>query len=82
MLFLLRRVPTVPVQRTVAAIFPARLKTTKTHIYILRLLDHPRVSVLDGGYEGWVQDGHPTTTAHPERKLPTKMGSFNVEGKG
>jgi thiosulfate/3-mercaptopyruvate sulfurtransferase len=31
-------------------------------LYILRLLGHPRVSVLGGGYEGWVQDAHPTTT--------------------
>ena len=29
--------------------------------YVLKLLGHPRVSVLGGGFEGWVQDGHPTT---------------------
>lgn len=30
--------------------------------YILKLLGHPRVSVLDGGFEGWMRGGHPTTT--------------------
>jgi thiosulfate/3-mercaptopyruvate sulfurtransferase len=29
--------------------------------YLLKLLGHPRVSVLDGGFEGWTQGGHPTT---------------------
>jgi thiosulfate/3-mercaptopyruvate sulfurtransferase len=29
--------------------------------YLLKLLGHPRVSVLGGGYEGWARDGHPTT---------------------
>ena len=29
--------------------------------YLLKLLGHPRVSVLDGGFETWTQGGHPTT---------------------
>ena len=31
-------------------------------LYLLKLLGHARVSVLGSGYEGWVRDGHPTTT--------------------
>ena len=31
-------------------------------LYLLKLLGHTRVSVLGSGYEGWVRDGHPTTT--------------------
>lgn len=30
--------------------------------YLLKLLGHPRVSVLHGGLEGWIQSGHPLTT--------------------
>ena len=41
-------------------------------LYILRLLGHPRVSVLGGGYEGWVQDGHPTSSEIQQ----TARGSF------
>ena len=41
-------------------------------LYIMKLLGHPRVSVLGGGYEGWVQDGHPTTTEVQQ----TAEGSF------
>ena len=41
-------------------------------LYIMKLLGHPRVSVLGGGYEGWVQDGHPTTTE--PRSIP--RGNF------
>ncbi|CAI8010274.1 Thiosulfate sulfurtransferase [Geodia barretti] len=41
-------------------------------LYILRLLGHPRVSVLGGGYEGWVQDGHHTSSEIQQ----TVRGSF------
>ena len=41
-------------------------------LYIMKLLGHPRVSVLGGGYEGWVQDGHPTATEVQQ----TAEGSF------
>lgn len=29
--------------------------------YVIKLLGHPRVSVLSGGFEGWTLAGHPTT---------------------
>ena len=35
-------------------------------LYVLKLLGHPRVSVLNGGYEGWVEQGLPTTTKAPQ----------------
>ena len=35
-------------------------------LYILKLLGHPRVSVLNVGYEGWVKQGFPTTTKTPQ----------------
>ena len=46
-------------------------------LYILRLLGHPRVSVLGGGYEGWVQDGHPTTTETQEVTEGTFQPKWN-----
>jgi thiosulfate/3-mercaptopyruvate sulfurtransferase len=45
--------------------------------YILRLLGHPRVSVLGGGYEGWVQDGHPTTTEAKQLAKGTFQPKWN-----
>ena len=46
MLFLLRRIPTVSVQRTVAAIFPARLKTTKAAASASRIVDASKARQL------------------------------------
>ena len=40
--------------------------------YLLKLLGHPRVSVLGGGFEGWTQAGHPTTNG---AETPSK-GTF------
>lgn len=40
--------------------------------YVLKLLGHPRVSVLDGGFESWMQNGHPTS----QDALPVKRGTF------
>jgi len=33
--------------------------------WMLRWLGHDRVAVLDGGWEGWVAEGHPTTAQLP-----------------
>ena len=40
--------------------------------YVLKLLGHPRVSVLDGGFEGWKQGGHPIT----QDAQPVARGTF------
>lgn len=35
-------------------------------LYVLKLLGHPRVSVLNGGFEGWSERGYATTTEVPQ----------------
>lgn len=35
--------------------------------WVLTALGHERVSVLDGGWEGWTREGRPTTSAAPAR---------------
>ena len=34
-------------------------------LYLLKLLGHPSVSILNGGFEGWTKHGLPTSTATP-----------------
>ena len=34
--------------------------------YILKLLGHPKVSVLSGGFENWLENGYPTTRDVPQ----------------
>lgn len=36
--------------------------------WMLRWVGHDRVAVLDGGWEAWVNAGHPVTAAHPAIK--------------
>ena len=43
-------------------------------LYILKLLGHQGVSVLNGSYEGWVKQGLPTTTKAPQ----VSKGSFQA----
>lgn len=47
-------------------------------LYILKLLGHPRVSVLAGGYEGWAKNGHPTTTESQETREGTFQPKWNA----
>jgi len=39
--------------------------------WMLRWLGHDRVAVLDGGWEGWISAGHPSTTATPAAQSTT-----------
>lgn len=46
--------------------------------FILKHLGHPNVRVLHGGYQAWLESGHPTTAATPEvqpRIFPVKPDS-------
>lgn len=41
--------------------------------YLLKRLGHPHVSVLDGGWQRWLREGHPVSV---EREEPRPEGSF------
>jgi len=51
--------------------------------WMLRWLGHDRVAVLDGGWEGWIAQGHPTTTASPAVQsttfLPATRANVHVD---
>ncbi len=49
-------------------------------LYLLKLLGHPKVSVLNGGLESWVQHGYPTSKAIPKVKRGTFRAVWTPSG--
>ncbi len=47
--------------------------------WLLRLLGHQRVAVLDGGLTQWLQAGYPLTTALPQRRHAAFSGGWHSE---
>ena len=44
-------------------------------LYLLKLLGHPNVSILEGGLDKWISEGYPTTKNSP----PIQRGSFTPQ---
>lgn len=47
--------------------------------YLLKLLGHPSVSVLNGGMQSWIKHGYPTSTTTPSTTKGTFKASWSSE---
>lgn len=47
--------------------------------YLLKLLGHPNVSVLNGGMQSWIKHGYPTSTTTPSTTKGTFKASWSSE---